>query len=986
MKFEKQDYQTSCVNNIIELLKDFDFNKPTQSNLNDCFTDFYKNHGKHLPHKKQSYNKMNIDVLMETGTGKTFTYLKTIFELNKVYNQTKFIIFVPRTAIKESIIQNIKLTAEYFNEEYKKKIHLRDNNSQSSSKKSTIPSGISEFINPSNPNIDLLILTNNLIDKKGKNILNKPQEHLFFNNTQKTNNPLQALQNLNPIIIIDEPHLLKGEKFIAAFKDFKSIHFRFGATFPKEKEHELSNLVYCLDSITAFNNYLVKQIIVSNTNNHNNSLKLFSTDSKQKKFSISYSTNNQEDKKITLSLQQDIGQQTGLQNYIGIKATKITKDKVTLSDTQILQPHFSYKLEEQEAKNLIKATIEKHFEKEEYLFHKGIKTLSLFFIENIADYKTQDNKEIPPIKNIFQQQYKQKREEVLKNPNLSPEYKNYLLQDYNQDNNLIVDDGYFSTSKNTKDEEEREAVNLILKDKENLLSFKKPLRFIFSVWALQEGWDNPNIFNICKLSSTNQETTNRQQVGRGLRLPVNQKGERITINTCNEQEFYKINSLDVFVSGQEGNFIENLQKEINDSSFSVKINFTLQDLQDKANLNSKEAIQILCLLESNNFITFQDQQDIYTINKPVRDFLQQQKQQNQLNFLKNEESYQNLLNFFPQNNNNYLQVKSSKQKNQTVSIKKDLYQSFKPLWELINKQATISYDKSLSTNQQQLFQDIISNFNQKIINPVKFTLTTKKYDSQHNQITKLKDEELEKADFSNKDLYQDFILSITTNEKFPLPLNFILNLINQILLNKDAKEKIENNPKLAKQYLIESIIDKTHKNLVSAIKYNFDSITAQNNISNISLLEATEININTLGKYIDEETTPPEHYLYNKIVYDSEIEKNTITQDPKQVNNYTITVFAKLPKISIQTPFKTYNPDFAYMLADKADSNKKLFFIAETKGYNNLNEIPLQEKLKIDYAEKFFLALSNTYNNSNLKIAFKTRLNTNTLLDLIKGI
>jgi type III restriction enzyme len=108
--------------------------------------------------------------------------------------------------------------------------------------------------------------------------------------------------------------------------------------------------------------------------------------------------------------------------------------------------------------------------------------------------------------------------------------------------------------------------------------------------------------------------------------------------------------------------------------------------------------------------------------------------------------------------------------------------------------------------------------------------------------------------------------------------------------------------------------------------------------------------------------------------------------DPKQVNNYTITVFAKLPKISIQTPFKTYNPDFAYMLADKADSNKKLFFIAETKGYNNLNEIPNQEKLKIDYAEKFFLALSNTYNNSNLKIAFKTRLNTNTLLDLIKGI
>ena len=245
MIFERQDYQQNCIDNIKEILSNFDFTK--QDNLKECLQDFYKRTP--MPIHNIS-DKLRLDILMETGTGKTFTYLNLIFELHKHFKQNKFIIFVPRKAILESVKQNIKLTKDYFYSEYKK--HLKSYIYTDSKSQSQI---INHYIKNTDE-LSVLILTNSAIDKKD-NLLNKNNENLF-----NTKSIFENIAALKPISIIDEPHLLKGEAFNRYFSKLNSLYFRFGATFPKESEYALSNVAYCLDSITAFRAYLVKQIRV----------------------------------------------------------------------------------------------------------------------------------------------------------------------------------------------------------------------------------------------------------------------------------------------------------------------------------------------------------------------------------------------------------------------------------------------------------------------------------------------------------------------------------------------------------------------------------------------------------------------------------------------------------------------------------------------------------------------------------------------------
>ncbi len=247
MIFERQDYQQECIANIIALLEDFDFKHQNAQTLKSCLTKFHAQ--SQIPINTLSH-KLNVDILMETGTGKTFTYLNLIFELHKAYKQNKFIIFVPRKAILESVKQNVALTKNYFYNQYKK--HLKIYTYEGNKSQSAI---INHYIKNTDE-LSVLLLTNSAIDK-GANILNKASENLF-----NTKSIFENIAELNPISIIDEPHLLKGEAFNAYFSKIGALYFRFGATFAKEKEHALSNVAFCLDSISAFRNYLVKQIRV----------------------------------------------------------------------------------------------------------------------------------------------------------------------------------------------------------------------------------------------------------------------------------------------------------------------------------------------------------------------------------------------------------------------------------------------------------------------------------------------------------------------------------------------------------------------------------------------------------------------------------------------------------------------------------------------------------------------------------------------------
>lgn len=966
MIFEKQQYQQDCIDNIITLLKCFDFDTHDTQSLQECFQAFYTNN----PQPIQTLsNRRNVDILMETGTGKTFTYLNTIFELNKHYFQNKFIIFVPRKAIAESVKQNINLTREYFHTQYSKHLKAYYYSDEKS---------LSQIINGYIKNEDelsVLILTNSSIDKgedKGKpNILQRPNEKLFNNDTT-----LDNIIALKPICFIDEPHLLKGKEFDKVFQSFQTLYFRFGATFPTEEPHKLSNLAYCLDSVSAFREYLVKQINVHTLYESTLTPKLISSHPKDKCATFSYVLDNITHKASVL-VGEDIGERLSYSPWKGKEILRGKQNSVILSSgEEIAKLSTSYALDDSQISNLISKAIDLHFEKEQRLFKEEederIKALCLFFIPHIDDFRGQT----PKIKTIFEKLYLQKREQILKIPNLSQAYRDYLSRDFNDKGELCVAEGYFSGDKGTKDDKEAQGVKLILEEKEKLLSTKTPLRFIFSVWALQEGWDNPNIFTLVKLASSTTSTSRHQQIGRGLRLAVNQEGKRITHTYCNgdDNSFYDINALDVLISGEEGLFIEELQKEIEDTSFVFnhntlcksillsQLHFTLDEADDFIYHLRRESKAIETLTE-----------EAYKCLKPLHEVLRDEKE----GFLKilREESYLKAVEFFKPSSNKRNQTNDANRHKRTAGIRKELAEEFKNLWESINQKATIIYQ---DIQTQELIDKITKAFNSLSINSETTTLITKHYDPQNGKIQKIKEEILSTKLYSNPSLMMDNLIEFAKAEK--LPLSFLLEIYQAL-----DKNKFSINPKASLQQLKTIIQEEIHSSIIHSVSYDF----IQTQISSDDLLfyndgtPKEKIFCEKLGRHIDEKSEPQENYLYDKVVYDSQIELKAITQDPKHINDLTIQVYAKLPKFSIPTPYKSYEPDFAYLI--NTQSNQKIFLICETKGYESERDIPLTEQKKIDYAKKFFQKLQEHLGES-VKIHFKTRINTQELKDLLQNI
>ncbi|EKM3877212.1 DEAD/DEAH box helicase family protein [Campylobacter upsaliensis] len=949
MIFEKQDYQQSCIDNITSLLANFDFTTHNPQELKACLQDFYQHNV--MPVTTLS-EKLNVDILMETGTGKTFTYLNLIFELNKHFKQNKFIIFVPRKAILESVKQNIKLTKDYFYSEYKK--HLKPYIYTDSKSQSQI---INHYIK-NEDELSVLILTNSAIDKKD-NLLNKNNENLF-----NTKSIFENIAALKPISIIDEPHLLKGEVFNRYFSKLNSLYFRFGATFPKEgkkpndKEFALSNMIYCLDSISAFRAYLVKQVKVHTIGS--NSTQIFLKSYKDKKAIFSYTQSGIE-KEQELKLNESFSQLNGA------TLLKVEKDKAYFSDQSILDKKGeNYHLDEDELATLLGKAIDLHFEKEQRLFTKGIKALSLFFIPNIADFRG----EKPFIKSTFEKLYKTKREKLLKQ-DLDENYRAYLAKDFDESGNLQVHQGYFSGDKGSKDEKEAAGVKMILEEKEKLLSLNTPLRFIFSVWALQEGWDNPNIFTLAKLASSSSDISIHQQVGRGLRLCVNDKGKRITHSFMDydDDSFYTLNYLDIIVSAKESNYIGNLQKEIEDSSYILSDKAINQDELDTLLNNQRLASRLLLTLEDLKLIAFDESNNTYIIQAPIYESIKDDKAIKELLG----ESFPKVLEFFKakesQSTNKHNQVENGDKKQEQVTIRPNLAKDFKELWEKINQKAKITYQ---DIKEQDIIDQAAKEFNKTNIEKESYTYERKRYDAQTNQIitedsTPLGDINYQ-ASFT-KDI-QNLLLDFSKEAK--LPLRFLLQIYA-----KCDKEKFKNSPKKAFTALRNIIKDQIHHNLLQCISYDFS--TAKNESQ--SIFSSGTLPRHTLGRYY-ESGKPADNYLYEEIIYDSKIERIIITEDNEKVDSKTIKVFAKLPKLIIPTPYKHYEPDFAYFLEDS--NGKKIFFVCESKGYDDENEIPKNEMQKIKYAEKFFTQLSKKLENDNIQIIFKKRINKQTLLECLR--
>ncbi|VEJ46470.1 DEAD/DEAH box helicase [Campylobacter jejuni subsp. doylei] len=944
MIFEKQEYQVKCIDNIITLLKNFDFKR--QDNLKECLKEFYKS--TFLPMQNIS-DKLNLDILMETGTGKTFTYLNLIFELHKIYKQNKFIIFVPRKAILESVRQNIELTKTYFYSEYQKYLkayYYSDSKSQNAI--------INHYISNKNE-LSILVLTNSAIDKKA-NLLNQQNENLF-----NLKSVFENIIDLKPISIIDEPHLLKGKAFNEYFSKINSLYFRFGATFPKEKDYELSNMIYCLDSISAFKEYLVKQVKVHTLgiNTNNIFLKVY----KNKKAIFTYTLNGIE-REETIKLQDSFSL---LNNAI---LTQVKDNKAYFSNEAIIEKKESYVLNNDEIKELLKKAIDLHFEKEEKLFKKGIKALSLFFIPNITDFRGEN----PFIKNTFEELYKEKRKEILK-LNLNDRYKEYLEKDFDEAGNLRVHQGYFSGDKGSIDEKEAQGVKIILEEKEKLLSFDTSLRFIFSVWALQEGWDNPNIFTLTKLSNSSSQISIHQQVGRGLRLCVNDKGKRITHNYLDfdDNQFYDINYLDILVSAREVDYIENLQKEVLDSSFrfdsqTLEKNF-LENL-----LNVDLASDLIYLLKKSKLISYNKEQSNYKILSPIYESIKDNEEFKELLG----DKFDKFLNIFKENSNNtHEQIINAKNQDNKVKIRTHLAKDFKELWEKINKKAQIIYQ---NINEQNIIDEVTLAFNALNIEKERVYYERKLFDAKQNSIITEEIKTLEEIDYK-KSLYQEIqnlLLNFSKDEKFPLV--FLLKIYEKL-----DKTKFENSPKKAFNSLKNIIKDKIHHSLLHSINYEFSLHTFSNSYEN--LIENGEfkesIAMQKLGRYKDDEE-PAKNYLYESVIYDSNIEKEIIKENHEIIETKTIKVFAKLPKLSIPTPYKNYEPDFAYFLEDQ--KGKKIFFVCESKGYDKESDIELNERKKIDYARMFFQKLDENLKDENIKIIFNTRINKQKLIHCINEV
>ena len=954
MIFEKQDYQQDCINNIINLLKDFDFKKHDANNLKEVFNNFLKD-------KVSAFglsDKLNIDILMETGTGKTFTYLNLIFEINKIYKQNKFIIFVPRKAILESVKQNIKLTKDYFYNQYKK--HLKTYVYSDIKSLSAI---VNHYIK-NKEELSVLILTNSSIDKSA-NILNRNSESLF--NTQSI---FENISELKPISIIDEPHLLKGEAFSKYFNKIKTLYFRFGATFPKDSDFSLSNVAYCLDSISAFRNYLVKQIRVHTIGRDNQSPFLLSTNTKIKQAVFSY-FNFGIEKQTKIHIGEDLGKLD--LRFKGISLNKISQDKVYLSNGEIIEKQKTYKLENNEITNLLNKAIDFHFEKEEKLFKDNIKALSLFFIPNIEDFRG----EKPFIKEEFERLYKQKRAKILKQ-DLSKEYRDYLEKDFDKDFNLKVHEGYFSGDIKNKEDREADGVKMILEEKEKLLSFDYPLRFIFSVWALQEGWDNPNIFTLTKIASSSSDTSRHQQVGRGLRICVNNEGKRINHKylNYNDNEFFDINYLDMLISGEERGFIEGLQREIIEASFTLGGDILDRDSLIKLGLNQREVGRFTMTLEDLGLIEFDEDNDNYKIVSSIYDGIAEN--ETIKNLLK--DKFYRILEAFKEPTNKHSQIINSNKKEEKIKIKKNLAKEFKELWQTINKRAILTYN---NINKDILLKEITKRFNNEKIEKEKIIYEKKVYDTKHNKIITEEVKSFAIKDYSKILKIEDLILDFSNDEG--IPIKFLIEIYNNL-----NKENFINSPKKAFETLKYIIKEELHKNLLLSVSYDF----CENSFSNSSFINGYDILYNKdgtpkediekfkLGRYITKDKKPSENYLYEKAVWDSKIEEEVILEENRLIDDKTLEVFAKLPKFKIPTPYKDYEPDFAYLLKNK--NNQKIFFVCETKGYDKESDIPEDEMQKINYAKKFFECLNNNLKREDIKVIYRTRINKENLIEVIQ--
>ncbi|OOQ31251.1 DEAD/DEAH box helicase [Helicobacter pylori] len=963
IKFKRLDYQEKCLNQILGVFKGIDLREPendAQRIANPVFEtekvkDLLLENIEDLRSKQKITQgsvgiekSLNCDILMETGTGKTFCFLECVYALHKNYHLSKFIVLVPSNAIKLGVLKSVEITREFFKSEYSTHLESYED--------------AERFILASNHKCCVLVMTFSAFNKE-KNTINQSclENTNLFNGAKSY---MQALASIRPIVILDEPHRFLGDKTKKYLEQLNAlITLRFGATF----KDDYNNLIYALDSKKAFDCALVKSISVASVGESNECfLELKGVVKTQNDYEAAINYTNLENKTQSVKVKEHdnlgvVTQISALEDYI---VEKITKNEVRfLNGVNLLldqKEPFSYFVEgEQEV--MLKEAIKSHFEREEGLFKKGIKALCMVFISGVNSYLSEDEQPVK-LALLFEKLYQQELEKVLKKP-LDENYRAYLER--TKDNIQKVHGGYFAKSK--KESDEAQVIALILKEKEKLLSFESDLRFIFSQWALQEGWDNPNVMTICKLAPSHSNITKLQQIGRGLRLAVNDKGERITKEHA---DFDFVNELVVIVPQVEGDFVGAIQQEISEHSL-IKQAFSGGELE-KSGMVKKGYYGVL--LETLEGLGFGEKtgDESFKLTLNQNEFL---KKEPELEKLKDEKylDFEKLKDFLKDRliGNSRVGDKNER-KSEKIKINKENFKKFETLWESLNHQTRIAY----TMDSESLIDEIVKkiNFSFNVSSKIVSVTTHKKVETMGNNATTNTFKRESACVWS----LHEFISALSNKVK--LSFKSVAKVLEKI--DKNKFDLIKKNEQESLRRLEELFLEIIYQNIKDKISYQMRETTIKNRKNDAFYDEKGEIREfldGSLGvdKYEIKDSSVREKCLYeNFMQVDSGIEKYTIEES----NDTKIIVFGKLPRVKIPVGLnQTYSPDFGYVVEN---NDKKVLLVVETKGVDKKSELRPEEKRKISTAKKFFEALKK----QGVNIEYKTKLNNDQLSALINEV
>ena len=886
---------------------------------------------------KQTKELKNRDftIEMETGTGKTYVYLRSIFEMNKQYGFTKFIIVVPSIAIKEGVNKSLQMTQTHFREQYDNAPF--DYFVYDSSRLEKIRSFAA------NDYIQIMVIN---IDAFRKSFTD-PEKETNANIIHRWNDkmqgvPIDFIQSTNPIVIIDEPQSVdtttKSSEAIESLNPLCT--FRYSAT-----HIDKHNMLYKLDSIDAYEQKLVKQIEVASiqvADGHNKAyIKLLEVDNQnghRARVEVDVKQESGTKRKIRwvkqgTDLFEDITKRSIYEGYIindihceeGNEYIDFQSKEGFVRLNQAIG-----EVDEDAYKRLqIQKTIEEHLDKELELTPKGIKVLSLFFIDKVANYRDYDT---PNQKGKYAIMFEEEYAKAIKKPKYNDLFSDMDIESLPEQ----VHNGYFSQDKKgvLKDTKgttaaDENTYNLIMKDKEALLDFKSKLKFIFSHSTLKEGWDNPNVFQICTLNETQSTIKKRQEIGRGLRIAVNQDGDRVY--------GFDVNTLTVMANESYDDFVEGLQKEIEKEE---GIKFGVIEDHSFANIViEKENGEPVFIGATNSEAIWNDLAENGYINQhgKVTDKLKQALKEGNVIIPKQFEAQREAIIAMLKKVASGLNIKNNNDKRK-VCLNKAVFDSseFKELWDRIKHKTIYNVNFDSDKLIEECAESIKTNL---IISKTKFHYTRDKTEMTRGGINS-KDRRKSTDLYDVRDYQLPDILGYLQDET-----NLKRQSILDILKNSGRLEDFKNNPQKFIDEVKKLIKHKMRHFIVDGIKYQKignEYVYAQ------ELFENEELN-----GYLNKNMLKADKSVYDHVVYDSDIESDLAQEFEK---NDEVKVYAKLPDwFEIDTPLGSYNPDWAVLF--EIDGQEKLYFVVESKGTILEDMLRDVEKDKIKCGRAHFKAL-----------------------------